>query len=267
MQILVVNDDGITSPGIWALAGALQQTGLGDVLIVAPENEQSGTSMALPPGEDLTLRPVAPPDPAYSSLTAYAFNGTPVGCVLAGVLAGVAPRPDLVVSGINRGLNTGTNVLLSGTVGAAMMAALWGIPAMAISQMFIGDSPMPWQTATWAAVRLLPLLRLLHDQDPLVLNVNVPHLHDPAELRGFRQTHLSNFFYGHVVDVALEPPHDASQQQRLSFRFVRERLPNFAEQTDDGAVRAGYVSVTPLKPTGNAPLDLQTVLKDLWVDS
>lgn len=267
MQILVVNDDGITSPGIWALAGALQQTGLGDVLIVAPESEQSGTSMALPPGEDLTLRPVAPPDPAYSSITAYAFNGTPVGCVLAGVLAGIAPRPDLVVSGINRGLNTGTNVLLSGTVGAAMMAALWGIPAMAISQMFVGESPMPWQTATWATVRLLPLLRLLHDQGPVVLNVNVPHLHDPAELRGVRQTNLSTFFYGHVVDVALEPPHDTSQQQRLSFRFVRERLPDFAEQTDDGAVRAGYVSVTPLRPTGDASLDLQVALKDLWVES
>lgn len=156
MQILVVNDDGITSPGIWALAGALQATGLGDVIIVAPEHEQSGTSMALPPGENLTLRPVTPPDPACNAIAAYAFNGTPVGCVLAGVLAGIVPRPDLVVSGINRGLNTGTNVLLSGTVGAAMMAALWGIPAMAISQMFVGEAPMPWQTATWATVRLLP---------------------------------------------------------------------------------------------------------------
>ncbi|GAB4439426.1 MAG: 5'/3'-nucleotidase SurE [Chloroflexi bacterium OHK40] len=254
MHILVTNDDGIESPGLWALAGALQDAGLGTVTVVAPEEEQSGTSMALPPRRDLTLRPVPAPDPAHAGIRAYAFNGTPVGCVLAGVLGDLASTPpDVVVSGINRGLNSGTNVLLSGTVGAAMLGALWGRPAMAVSQMFVGDAPMPWATATWAAVRVFPLLERLRGRGPLVLNVNVPHLHDRGEVRGFRQTSLSSFFYGNVVDLDLEPePADPDGRRRLVFRFVRERLPEFPEDTDDGAVRAGYVSLTVLTPTGVA---------------
>lgn len=263
MHILVVNDDGIESLGVWALAGALRDAGLGAVRVVAPEVEQSGTSMALPFQRELTVRPVAPPVPAYAGIEAYAFSGTPVGCVLAGVLAGLGPRPDVVVSGINRGLNSGTNVLLSGTVGAAMLGAMWGLPALAVSQMFMGDAPMPWGTAAWAAVKTFPLLEGLRGRGPLVLNVNVPHLHDPAAVLGFRQTRLSSFFYGDVVDAALEEAADGDGRRRLTMRFNRERLPPFAEDTDDGAVRAGYVSLTALAPTGAAALDLAPALADL----
>lgn len=263
MRILVVNDDGIESQGLWALAGALRDAGLGEVVVVAPEVEQSGTSMALPFQRELTLRPVTPPVAAYAGLEAYAFSGTPVGCVLAGVLSGIGPRPDAVVSGINRGLNTGTNVLLSGTVGAAMLAALWGMPALAVSQMFVGDAPMPWGTAAWVAVKCVPLLELLRGHGPVVLNVNVPHLHEPSELKGFRQTDLSSFFYGDVVDAELAPVADEDGRRKLSMRFMRERLPAFADDTDDGAVRAGYVSLTPLRPTGAAALDLGPALADL----
>lgn len=266
MHILVTNDDGIDSPGIWALAGALRDAGLGTVTVVAPEEEQSGMSMALPPRRDLTLRPVPPPDPAHAGIAAYAFNGTPVGCVMVGVLADeLGPSPDVVVAGINRGLNSGTNVLLSGTVGAAMLGALWGRPAMAVSQMFVGDNPMPWATATWAAVRAFPLLEQLRGRGPLVLNLNVPHLHNIADVRGFRQTDLSEFFYGSVVDIDLErDPYDQSGRRRLVFHFVRERIPEFAEQTDDGAIRAGYVSLTVLSPTGMAAgLDLSAAIEGL----
>lgn len=266
MHILVTNDDGIDSPGIWALAGALRDAGLGAVTVVAPEEEQSGMSMALPPRRDLTLRPVPPPDPAHAGIAAYAFSGTPVGCVMAGVLGELGPTPpDVVVSGINRGLNSGTNVLLSGTVGAAMLGALWGRPAMAVSQMFVGDNPMPWATATWAAVRAFPLLGRLRGRGPLVLNLNVPHLRTIGEVRGFRQTELSSFFYGSVVDLDLEPePYDPAGRRRLVFHFRRERVPEFAEHTDDGAVRAGYVSLTVLTPTGMAAdLDLAEAIAGL----
>ncbi len=263
MRILVVNDDGIESLGVWALARALRDAGLGEVLLVAPEAEQSGTSMALPSQRELTLRPAAPPEPAYEGIAAYAFNGTPVGCVLAGVLAGLGPRPDVVVSGINRGLNSGTNVLLSGTVGAAMLGAMWGMPALAVSQMFVGDAPMPWGTAAWAAVRVFPLLEALRGHGPVVLNVNVPHVHELDDVRGFRQTRLSSFFYGDVVDAALEEAADGEGRRRLSLRFNRERLPRFADDTDDGAVRAGYVSLTPLTPTGAAAIDLAPALAAL----
>jgi 5'-nucleotidase len=217
------------------------------VTIVAPEGEQSGMGMSLPPRAEHHIRAVFAPDPAHAEIAAFAFSGTPVGCVTAGMLSGVCPPADVVVSGINRGLNSGTNVLLSGTVGAAMVAALWGLPAMAVSLQFMGDAPMPWATAAWAAVRLFPLLEALRGRGPLVLNVNVPHIHELAELRGFRQTSISEFFYGRYLDLPTDPA-DEEGRRRVRFQFVRERVPAFPETSDDGAIRAGYVSVTPLSP-------------------
>jgi 5'-nucleotidase len=253
MHILVTNDDGIDSPGLWALAGALHSAGLGEVTIVAPEQEQSGMSMALPPRRGLALRELPAPDPAHAGLRAFAFNGTPVGCVMAGMLAELGPPPDVVVAGINNGLNTGTNVLLSGTVGAAMLGALWGRPAMAVSQMFVGDNPMPWATAAWAAVHCFPLLERLRGLGALVLNLNVPHLRAIDELQGFRQTVLSTFFYGSVVELDVsDVAVDAEGRRPISFRFRRDLVPEFPEHTDDGAVRAGFCSVSVLTPTGIA---------------
>ncbi|MEI7768634.1 MAG: 5'/3'-nucleotidase SurE [Chloroflexales bacterium] len=260
MHILVTNDDGIDSPGLWALAGALQSSGLGRVSIVAPESEQSGTGMSLPMRIEHHIRAVPAPDPAHAEIAAFAFSGTPAGCVTAGMLTGLCPRPDAVVSGINRGLNSGTNVLLSGTVGAAMVAALWGLPAMAISLQFVGDAPMPWATAAWAATRLFPLLEGLRARGPLLLNVNVPHIHNIADLRGFRQTSVSEFFFGRCLDLPLEPEDD-NGRRRVHFRFVRERIPDFPEASDDGAIRAGYVSLTPLSPVlGRDDVDLTAAL-------
>jgi 5'-nucleotidase len=260
MHILVTNDDGIDSPGLWALAGALHSSGLGQVTIVAPEGEQSGTGMSLPPRVEHYIRAVPAPDPAHAEIAAFTFSGTPVGCVTAGMLAGICPRPDAVVSGINRGLNSGTNVLLSGTVGAAMVAALWGLPAMAVSLQFVGDAPMPWATAAWAATRLFPLLDGLRAHGPLLLNVNVPHVHDIAELRGFRQTSVSEFFFGRYLDLPIDAEGEDGRQ-RVRFRFVRERMPEFPETSDDGAVRAGYVSLTPLSPlVGRDDVDLTAAL-------
>ncbi len=263
MHILVTNDDGIDSPGLWALAGALHEAGLGTVTIIAPLEEQSGMSMSLPPRRNPHVRAVPAPDPAHAEIAAFAVEGTPVACVTVGLLGDLGPRPDVIVSGINRGLNTGTNVLLSGTVGAAMIGALYGLPALAISQQFKGDAPMPWATAAWVAVRSFPLLERMRGNGPLVLNVNVPHVHDLNDIRGFRQTELSGFFYGSVIDVAIGAP-DADDKRALSFTYQRDRVPTFAEHTDDGAVRTGYVSITPLAPlVGGSALDLRGALKEI----
>lgn len=256
MHILVTNDDGIDSPGLWALAGAVHSAGLGRVTIVAPESEQSGMGMSLPPRQEHHIRAVTAPDPAHADIAAFAFSGTPVGCVTAGVLSDVCPPVDVVFSGINRGLNSGSNVLLSGTVGAAMVAALWGLPAMAVSLQFIGDAPMPWGTAAWAAIQLFPLLEELRGRGPLALNVNVPHIHDIADLRGFRQVSISDFFYGRYLDLPTDAADDEGRR-RVRFHFVRERMPEFPETSDDGAIRAGYVAVTPLSPlVGRDDVDL-----------
>ncbi len=245
MHILVTNDDGIESPGLWALAGAMRACGA-EVSVVAPAEEQSAMSMALPPQRDRELRAIIPPAD-LDSIRAFAHNGSPVACVTIAMLSGLLPRIDAVVSGINRGVNSGTNVMLSGTVGAAMIGALWGLPAMAVSLKYHGPGPLPWGTAAYAARRLFPLLEQIRPYAPLVINVNVPHIADPRDLRGFRQTRLSEFFFGHYLDLELTPAGPAERQQ-ITFRFIRERMPTFSADTDDGAVNEGYVAVTLLRP-------------------
>jgi 5'-nucleotidase len=265
MHILITNDDGIDSPGLWALAGALHSAGYGKITVIAPALDQSGIAMGFPPRREHTLTPFAPPDPTYHEIDAYAHDGTPVGCVTAAMLSGVVPRPDVVVSGINRGLNSGTNVMLSGTVGAAMAGALWGCQAMAISQQFVGDAPMTWATAAWVAARVFPLLAGLPPNSSgaaTILNVNVPRAETPTDLLGMRQTVVSNFFFGHYLNA--ESERSAEGVHTMRYRFDRTSLPFFSDTSDDGAVRAGYVSITPLSPMGvHTGLDLSAAIKQL----
>jgi 5'-nucleotidase len=94
-----------------------------------------------------------------------------------------------------------------------MIGALWGLPAMAVSLQYLGPAPMPWATAAYAAERLFPLLEQIRGQGPLVLNVNVPHVASPSELRGFRQTRLSEFFFGHYLDLELNPTGPAERHK------------------------------------------------------
>jgi 5'-nucleotidase len=129
-QILLTNDDGIRSPGLWAAAEALST--LGYVTVVAPREQSSGTGRSLPISSDgiieketLTIR--------GQTWTVYAVGGTPAQAVLHGILEIMPTKPDLVVSGINYGENVATGITVSGTVGAAMEAASHFIPALAVS--------------------------------------------------------------------------------------------------------------------------------------
>lgn len=247
MNILVTNDDGIESEGIWQLALALREAGLGTVTIVAPLEEHSGAAMSFLYRPTYEATSAEPPHPRFEGIDAYALASTPVGCVSAGVLGALGLRPDLVVSGVNRGLNTGVSVMLSGTVGAAMAAACWGLPAMAVSLRVQGAEAPEWRSAAEAAARLVPaLMAEAQREGPLVLNVNVPHL-GGTPLRGYRQTQLSTFFYGDAL--VLEGAERTERGHSLRYAFDATRLPrNVDEATDDGAVRAKYVSVTPLRP-------------------
>ncbi|HEU4410244.1 MAG TPA: 5'/3'-nucleotidase SurE [Polyangiaceae bacterium] len=247
MNILVTNDDGIESEGIWELALALREAGLGTVTIVAPLEEHSGAAMSFLYRPAYEATSAAPPDPRFGGIDAYALASTPVGCVSAGVLGALGPRPDLVVSGVNRGLNTGVSVMLSGTVGAAMAAACWGLPAMAVSLRVHGGEEPEWRAAAEAAARLVPaLVAEARREGPLVLNVNVPHLAGSPP-RGYRQTQLSTFFYGEAL--VLEGAERTERGHSLRYALDPARLPREVDEaTDDGAVRARYVSVTPLRP-------------------
>ena len=252
MHVLVTNDDGIESPGLWALVRAIRGAHRGPITVIAPETEHSSTSMSFPYRPEHRLRPLAAPAD-LAEVQVFAHDSSPVACVSAAMLTGACAPIDMVVAGINPGLNAGRSVMLSGTVGAAMIGALWGLPAMAVSVQFRPNQPMIWDVAAWAAEQIFPLARDLRRQHPhpLVVNVNVPHL-SFGELRGIRQTGLSEFFYGPYLSSTQLETHD--QIQRYRYQFVRERVPSFPPDTDEGAVKSGFISVSLISPMQSVSL-------------
>jgi 5'-nucleotidase len=195
--ILLSNDDGYASHGIHAMQDALAS--LGDVVMLAPESEQSATSHALTLHRPLRLRALKPPHPAGS----FALDGTPADCVYVGLHADgrVLPRrPDLVVSGINRGMNLGQDVFYSGTVAAAREGALRGIPAIAVSAHPTSDLPRAAGLGAKIAGELLARGAGSTSRAPL-LNVNVPG-DWTGEVRAAR---LGQRIYEEVVDFRKDP--------------------------------------------------------------
>ncbi|MGI8807359.1 MAG: 5'/3'-nucleotidase SurE [Acidimicrobiales bacterium] len=184
----MTNDDGVTSPGLHALAAAAGDLDA-EVMVVAPSSDQSGTGAAIRPlhssgtvaFESVTL-------PGLEAVLAYRVDCPPALAVLSAVLGSQELRPDLVLSGINIGLNLGVAVLHSGTVGAALTATNLGLPAVAVS-IDAGRRPH-WATAAAiaeAAARWLSATRL-----PVVLNINVPDV-GVEDLAGVRSATLSRF--------------------------------------------------------------------------
>lgn len=129
-QILLTNDDGIESPGLWAAAEALSE--IGYVWVIAPREQSTGTGRSMPPQSDgiITPKKVTVHDKEW---TVYAVGGTPAQAIQHGILEIIGEKPDLVVSGINYGLNFGYAVTASGTVGAALEGAVFGVPSIASS--------------------------------------------------------------------------------------------------------------------------------------
>lgn len=130
LSILLTNDDGIDSPGLWAAAAVLAE--LGTVTVVAPQQQYSGAGRSLPPLSEGVILPRRVEINGFTS-TAYGVGGSPAQAVLHGLLEILPQRPSLVVSGINYGENVGAGITISGTIGAALEAAAQGIPALAVS--------------------------------------------------------------------------------------------------------------------------------------
>src|SRR5689334_21896535 len=189
-RILVTNDDGYFSPGIQALADALQP--IGDVVIVAPQTEASAV------GHALTLR--RPLRLEHVGARVYAVDGTPTDCVNIAIAEVLDGKPDLVVSGINKGLNIGDDVTYSGTVAGALEGALLGYPAIAVSLQFThGD----WDFGPAARVAAALAKGILERPLPprTFLNVNVPQ----GAIRGVRTTVQAKRNHITKVDQRLDP--------------------------------------------------------------
>lgn len=171
MRILIANDDGYLAPGLTALVQACE--GLGDIDVIAPEQNASGTS------NSLTLhRPLS----VYTAGNGYRYvNGTPSDCVHVALTGLLPKRPDLVLSGINNGANMGDDTLYSGTVAAAMEGFLFGIPAIAFSQVNKGWTHLDAAARTARAI-VEQVLRDGPSPGPWLLNVNIPNRADADTL-------------------------------------------------------------------------------------
>jgi 5'-nucleotidase len=228
MRILISNDDGYLAPGIIALAKALAP--IAEIVVVAPDSNRSGSS------NSLTLdRPLS----VYRAENGFYFiNGTPSDCVHV-ALTGVLPfRPDLVVSGINQGQNMGDDTLYSGTVAAATEGFLFGVPAIAFSQVEKG-----WAHLDAAARVAAEIVQRRFDdlQKPYLLNVNIPNL--PYErLGGLVATRLGKRHESEAV-IKTSDPHG----REIFWIGPAGAAKDAGEGTDFHAAAKGYVSITPLQ--------------------
>jgi 5'-nucleotidase len=229
MKILLSNDDGYQAPGLKALADALST--LGEIVVVAPDQDRSGASNSLTLVNPLRARTM---ENGFIRV-----DGTPTDCVHLAITGLLDEEPDLVVSGINAGPNMGDDVLYSGTVAAATEGRFLGLPAIAVSMN--SHEPEHIDSAARVALELVQRLTRSPLTENVILNVNVPDL-PYAELRGFRSTRL-----GHRHKA--EPVVKATDPRGKTIYWVG---PAGAEQdagpgTDFHAVREGFVSVTPLQ--------------------
>lgn len=232
MKILLTNDDGIASAELWALAGELK--GIGRVTVAAPDREQSATGTAVTLRQPLRVQKVSP---AVSGIEAYSVEGTGSDSVILALGKLIDGGVDLVVSGVNQGLNLGDDILISGTVGAALQGYLRGIPTIAVS---IGTKNSPHLNN---AARLTALLaqKIKNGALPpdVFLNVNLPDL-PLSEIKGIKVTERAHKTH---IDTVKEG-HDG---RREYYWLVRQKLNNnTAENTDIQAVEQGYISITPL---------------------
>lgn len=229
-KILVSNDDGVHSEGIKWLAHALRA--LGEVIVVAPDGEQNAASHAITLHKPLRVTRLA--DDVYST------SGTPTDCINLGVITIMKERPALVVSGINKGENLADDVTYSGTVSAAMEGTLLGIPSIAVSQAG-GDGAFRFDAAAAVAARLAALVLEHGLPRDTLLNVNVPDL-DPSAVRGVKITRLGRRSYDANAIIENVDPRGRTYYWIGGNRDFGADV----EGTDFSAVRAGYVSVTPV---------------------
>ncbi len=231
MLILVTNDDGIQAPGLKALTRSLQA--LGRVVVIAPDRERSASGHAMTLHSPLRAEEIAP--------DWFAVDGTPTDCVNLGVHGLLERRPDLVVSGINRGANLGDDITYSGTVAAAMEATIMGVASLAISQEYGPDSfPLDYQASARVAANLARQLMDNGLPPDTFLNVNVPDL-DFEQLAGIRLTRQGKRVYGDLVIEKLDP-----RGRKYYWLGGGELGYKPDERSDFYAIEAGFVSVTPL---------------------
>lgn len=231
-RVLVTNDDGVHAPGILPLAIALAKEGH-DVVVAAPLTDMSGSAAALGPGHSSGVAVERLRLDGLDDVPVHGVDGPPGMAVMAAHLGAFGERPEIVASGINLGANTGRSVLFSGTVGAALAAANFGLKGVAVSQQW-GDA---WHFEAAAAFGAAAVDWVMGAPAATVLNVNVPN-RPLEEVVGVRSGHLAPFG---VVRTVFEGEVDGRLQ--LVLRETGEELD---PDCDTALVSRGFVSVNSL---------------------
>ncbi|KYP13515.1 5'/3'-nucleotidase SurE [Flavihumibacter sp. CACIAM 22H1] len=232
--ILVTNDDGVTAPGIQNLVEAVR--GLGKIVVVAPDKPQSGMGHAITIGSPIRLQPIQ----LYEGIEAYSCTGTPVDCVKLAVDKVLHRKPDICISGINHGANHSINVIYSGTMSAAVEAAIESIPSIGFSLLDYSIEADFSAAAQYARIITEMVLRKKLDKH-LVLNVNIPAL--PFEqIKGMK---ICRQAYAKYQEDFLER-HDPHGRR---YYWLTGEFQNFdkGRDTDVWALENNYVSVVPVQ--------------------
>ncbi len=235
MRILIANDDGYLAPGLAALVRACQ--GLGQIDVIAPEQNASGTSNAL------TLnRPLQIFEARGEHVQGFrVVNGTPSDCVHLALTGVLGHRPDLVLSGINNGANMGDDTLYSGTVAAAMEGYLFGVPAIAFSQGHKGWLEIDAAARAARAIVEQVLANTPLDGEPFLLNVNIPNRPDAAALPRV----VTRLGRRHASEPVIRQTNPRGEP--IYWIGPAGDARECGEGTDFHAVAQGWVSITPLQ--------------------
>lgn len=231
--ILVTNDDGITAPGLRALISFMQE--IGDIVVVAPDKPQSAMGHAITINSTLYINKISSEGAPFLE---YSCSGTPVDCVKLAVNEILHRKPDLCVSGINHGSNSSINVIYSGTMSAAVEAGIEGIPAIGFSHL---DSE--WNADFESVGKFVKTItsEVIKNGLPkgVVLNVNFPNLKE-HEVNGVKICRQANALWMEKFDKRQTP--QGKDYYWLTGEFINQ---DHGEDTDEWALKNGYVSVVP----------------------
>ncbi len=231
--ILVSNDDGIDAPGLEALARELKK--IGTVVVVAPERQQSAVGHAITMNYPLRATRFK----KNGTFFGYAVEGTPADCVKLATRALLSREPDLLISGVNHGSNTAINIIYSGTVSAATEGTVLGIPSIAVSLTTYGKAD--FRFASRFARRLGSLVLRHGLPEGTLLNVNVPAI-PYGKIRGARITRQGKTRWDDTYDVRIDP-----NEKEYYWLTGKLEIIDHSADTDEIAVREGYVSITPVQ--------------------
>lgn len=232
--ILITNDDGVTAPGIRSLVEAVKD--MGRIVVVAPDSPQSGMGHAITIGTPLRLDKVD----IFEGIEAWQCSGTPVDCVKLARDKVLHRRPDICLSGINHGANHSINIIYSGTMSAAMEAAIEGIPSAGFSLMdfrFHADFTISKQVVRQVVARMLAEQMPEH----LLLNVNIPHISNES-FKGIKICRQAYAKWEEEFDHRVDP-------RGKDYYWMTGKFKNMDEGTDTDvhALQQGYASIVPVK--------------------